>query len=189
MRKGNLFFSASEQYLFQITTNTIKEITIRASNSCHVDLPIYIKNADNKSLPMFLSNNNFIKSFSQEIHCSLVNDRIILPSHKFSIIFNISNVIVKQIYIDHYNLSTLNFNHHKEIINDFSTLRKQNKLDNNDINGNFYVLPNDDINLTNSAFSKLINSKNILYEEIDKIKYYLNIALTIIVETLYCSKL
>ncbi|RNA25386.1 hypothetical protein BpHYR1_007481 [Brachionus plicatilis] len=69
---------------------------------------------------------------------------------------------IKQIYIDHYNLSTLNFNHHKEIINDFSTLRKQNELDNNDINGNFYVLPNDDINLTNSAFSKLINSKNIL---------------------------
>ena len=77
---GNkLIVYSKNQLLYIPMCQLVDKIKIRNSNSCHSDIPIYIKNAENISVPMFLSNNNFIKSFSKEIHCSLVNDRTVLP--------------------------------------------------------------------------------------------------------------
>ena len=107
---GNkLIVYSKNQLLYKPMCQLVEKIKIRNSNSCHSDIPIYIKNAENISVPMFLSNNNFIKSFSKEIQCSLVNDKTILPSINSTIVrignsikvLNLTNVIVKQIHIDH----------------------------------------------------------------------------------------
>ena len=60
-------------------------------------------------------------------------------------------------------------------------MNKQNDLENNDIEGKFYVLPNDNIDSTSNAISKLIFDKDILYNKLNKIRYYFEIAIKIIV--------
>ena len=139
---------------------------------------------------MFLTKNNFLKSFSKEVHCSLINDRFVLPSNKIALVrvgnsinyFNISNVIVQEIHLDHYNLSRLNFLHHKEIIDGLNTSRYLDEFNNfNDINGNFFVLPNDELDSNKDLINKLIDSKSNLIDDFLKLRKFFNFLIFFII--------
>ncbi|CAF1049097.1 unnamed protein product [Brachionus calyciflorus] len=167
----------------------INTFSIKHTNTCYIDLPVNVE-INNKYISLFLTKNNFLKGFSKEVHCSLINDRFILTSEKLSIvrvgteikIFNLSNVIEREIHLDHYNLSSLNFFHHKEITNGFDNSKyfeEQNNI--NDANWNFYILPNDEINTSSKLLSDLVISKLQFVDELRRIKQMFNLALIIII--------
>ena len=97
-------------------------------------------------------------------------------------ILNLSNVIEQEIHLDHYNLSHLNFLHHKEILTGFDNVKFLNDLNNiNDVDGSFYVLPNDEIDSSKDFINRIIDSKTNMVNDFFKIKKFLNVVLSLIV--------
>ncbi|CAF1127347.1 unnamed protein product [Brachionus calyciflorus] len=152
---GNkLVIYSKNNVLFIPTCYKVQEIEILQTNSCFVDTPVQVS-VNNKTINAFLTNNNFIKSFSNNINCKKVNKRIILPSTKLALVrvgnnikeFKLNNVIVQDIKLDHFNFSSLNYFHHKEIVQGYDFVKEFHDISEvNDIDGNFYNLPNDEIN-------------------------------------------
>ncbi|CAF1098216.1 unnamed protein product, partial [Brachionus calyciflorus] len=64
-----------------------------------------------------------------------------------------------------------NFLHHKEIIDGLNTSRYLDEFYNfNDINGSFFVLPNDELDSNKDLIKKLIDSKSNLIDDLMKLR-------------------
>ena len=116
--------------LFIPHCNKINEIRLINSSKCFNDILIEFKIKDSY-VKAFLTNNNFIRSYSSEVDCELINDRIILPNKKSAlirvknkvVIKPINNIIEELIHLEHFNFSKLNFFHHKEIIQGYDFVK------------------------------------------------------------------
>ncbi|CAF0805419.1 unnamed protein product [Brachionus calyciflorus] len=88
---------------------------------------------------------------------------------------NIKNTIKKEIHQDHYNLTNLNFFHNIDIINGFNNSKYIDDNNNiNDADGDFYILPNDEIDTNSEMLSDLVCSKLQLIDEIRSIRKIVN---------------
>ena len=171
----------------------IESINIRDSNECYVDLPVSIE-LRNQSINLFLTKNNFLRSTSRIIDCDLINDRIILRSFKHAIkrigktnkLLELKNIIEEEIYYDRTNVSILNFNHHSEIVNGYDFLKDFKDLSStNDIDGNFYSLPNDFVESTHDLIGNLYTVNKFVEDKVHKLETNVRILLTVLVSVIF----
>jgi len=160
----------------------VESIEIRSIDECYSEIPVTIQVSNGNKLNVFLTSNNFLKSFSKKIDCKLVNDRIILPSLR-KVLVRVENKIklnevnnYNAVYLsfENKNSTILNFFHHEEIINGYEFLKDFDQINHlNDIDEKFLILPDDHVENSDDFVSKIYAVKNYLYERVEWIQNFI----------------
>ena len=93
-------------------------------------------------------------------------------------LYELKNVLEEPVFIDKFNVSTLNYWHNDQIINGYDTLQDYKEIStNDDLDGKFYSLPNDLIETSNELVDSFQAVDKIINERLKKLEfeYCLNI--------------
>lgn len=172
----------------------IDAIEIRHEKQCFEDVPVKIQ-VKSKWLNVFLTSNNFLKSFSKIQDCSIINDRTILESLKNVIVRIGKDIKVMQVNtyngeyltIDYKNYTQKNYYHHDEIIKGYDFLNNFEQVNHlNDIEESFSILPDDQIETNSDFISKLLEAKNFLYNKVLWLQQFLYNSIILIIILCCC---
>ena len=91
-------------------------------------------------------------------------------------LYELKKVLEEPVFIDKFNVSTLNYWHNDQIINGYDTLQDYKEIStNDDLDGKFYSLPNDLIETSNELVDSFQAVDKIINERLKKLEfeYYL----------------
>ena len=180
MNENELILYSQFDQLFIPDCVKIDSIELRNEEECYLDIPVKIV-VNSQTLKVFLTSNNFLKSFSKKLDCRLINDRVFLPQIKKVLVRNgnqirsmeINNINIEKITINGKKNVYINFFHHEEIIKGYDFLNNFDQVNHlNDIDENFSVLPNDQIETNEDTISKILKFKDFLYNKVVWIKQF-----------------
>ena len=167
-RYGQLFVPKCE-YFSQLRVRTVLE-----QDECFANVKVETTDRRNRSVSLFLNRKNFLIDISPKINCSAINSRQLLNSTHFLI--RVGNQVKLQLIADlklidmtsqNFDFDSLNFDHHGEIVDGFELIDqfhdKASSLNNNqnDLNENFHLLPEDNVDEKHHLLGELAHSFSI----------------------------